>query len=59
MRNLLETKSGGVPTVSTEYPGLPLSAATWDSECDGFICAFGPAQECSIIEVTRIKVLLH
>jgi elongator complex protein 1 len=56
MRNLLKTRQSSVGVESTTVPDAPITASTWDVSTDSLICAFGPSEGESLVELTRVAV---
>ncbi|KAF3907273.1 hypothetical protein ABW20_dc0108919 [Dactylellina cionopaga] len=55
MRNLLSTRRRCYPLTSSVAPDLPLAATAWDPSSNSIICAFGPASDFPVIEISRIE----
>ncbi|KAG9229092.1 elongator complex protein-like protein 1 [Amylocarpus encephaloides] len=42
-------------TPPSQFHGRPVTAATWDLATDSGICAFGPSEDSSVIELVRVQ----
>lgn len=56
MRNLLKIRHALFDVASSTVPDAPITASAWDVSTDSLICAFGPSQDESLVELTRLTV---